>query len=70
MFVFQIALEVIEELCYEMSLHRLEAIEEYAIFLVTNRGVQLTGLSVSLSLTLTHIKRFIIAWCHSSCHCQ
>ncbi|TMS22802.1 Unconventional myosin-XV [Larimichthys crocea] len=33
-----IALEVIEELCYEMSLHRLEAIEEYAIFLVTNRG--------------------------------
>uniref|UniRef100_A0A671TUP7 Myosin XVA n=1 Tax=Sparus aurata TaxID=8175 RepID=A0A671TUP7_SPAAU len=33
-----IALEVIEELCYEMGLHRLEAMEEYAIFLVTNRG--------------------------------
>ncbi|CAJ1054060.1 unconventional myosin-XV [Xyrichtys novacula] len=33
-----VALEVIEELCYEMGLHRLEAIEEYAIFLVTNRG--------------------------------
>ncbi|XP_058497652.1 unconventional myosin-XV-like [Solea solea] len=33
-----VALEVIEELCYEMSLHRLEAMEEYAIFLVTNRG--------------------------------
>uniref|UniRef100_A0A3B4UVI4 MyTH4 domain-containing protein n=1 Tax=Seriola dumerili TaxID=41447 RepID=A0A3B4UVI4_SERDU len=34
-----VALEVIEELCYEMGLHRLEAMEEYAIFLVTNRGV-------------------------------
>ncbi|KAK2918724.1 hypothetical protein Q8A73_003095 [Channa argus] len=33
-----VALEVIEELCYEMGLHRLEAMEEYAIFLVTNRG--------------------------------
>uniref|UniRef100_A0A3Q0SMD8 MyTH4 domain-containing protein n=1 Tax=Amphilophus citrinellus TaxID=61819 RepID=A0A3Q0SMD8_AMPCI len=33
-----VALEVIEELCYEMGLHRLEAIEEYATFLVTNRG--------------------------------
>uniref|UniRef100_A0A3Q3XPI0 MyTH4 domain-containing protein n=1 Tax=Mola mola TaxID=94237 RepID=A0A3Q3XPI0_MOLML len=33
-----VALEVIEELCYEMGLHRLESIEEYAIFLVTSRG--------------------------------
>ncbi|CAK6980016.1 unconventional myosin-XV [Scomber scombrus] len=33
-----VALEVIEELCYEMALHRLEAMEEYSIFLVTNRG--------------------------------
>ncbi|XP_041789609.1 unconventional myosin-XV-like [Chelmon rostratus] len=33
-----VALEVIEELCYEMGLHRLEAMEEYAIFFVTNRG--------------------------------
>ncbi|XP_061840189.1 unconventional myosin-XV [Nerophis lumbriciformis] len=33
-----VSLEVIEELCYEMALHRLEAIEEYAIFLVTGRG--------------------------------
>ncbi|XP_068177193.1 unconventional myosin-XV [Antennarius striatus] len=33
-----VALEVIEELCYEMGLHRLEAMEEYAIFSVTNRG--------------------------------
>ncbi|KAI3353346.1 hypothetical protein L3Q82_019878 [Scortum barcoo] len=33
-----VALEVIEELCYEMGLHRLQAMEEYAIFLVTNRG--------------------------------
>uniref|UniRef100_A0A3B4GV90 Myosin XVA n=1 Tax=Pundamilia nyererei TaxID=303518 RepID=A0A3B4GV90_9CICH len=32
-----VALEVIEELCYEMGLHKLEAMEEYAIFLVTNR---------------------------------
>ncbi|KAK1886356.1 Unconventional myosin-XV, partial [Dissostichus eleginoides] len=34
-----VALEVIEELCYEMGLHKLEAMEEYAIFLVTNRGL-------------------------------
>ncbi|XP_040000911.1 unconventional myosin-XV [Xiphias gladius] len=33
-----VSLEVTEELCYEMGLHRLEAMEEYAIFLVTNRG--------------------------------
>ncbi|XP_034739732.1 unconventional myosin-XV [Etheostoma cragini] len=33
-----VALEVIEELCFEMGLHKLEAMEEYAIFLVTNRG--------------------------------
>ncbi|XP_051801956.1 unconventional myosin-XV-like [Acanthochromis polyacanthus] len=33
-----VALEVIEELCYEMGVHRREAIEEYAVFLVTNRG--------------------------------
>ncbi|XP_026158447.1 unconventional myosin-XV [Mastacembelus armatus] len=33
-----VALEVTEELCYEMGLHRPEAMEEYAIFLVTNRG--------------------------------
>ncbi|XP_028287990.1 unconventional myosin-XV [Parambassis ranga] len=33
-----VALEAIEELCYEMGLHRLEAMEEYAVFLVTNRG--------------------------------
>lgn len=37
--VFQVALDVIEELCYEMGLHRLEAIKEYAVFLVTSRGV-------------------------------
>ncbi|XP_036408721.1 unconventional myosin-XV [Megalops cyprinoides] len=33
-----IALDVIEELCYEMGLHRLEALDEYAIFVVTSRG--------------------------------
>lgn len=32
------ALDAIEELCYEMSLHKLEALDEYAIFVVTNRG--------------------------------
>lgn len=37
--VFQVALDVIEELCYEMGLHKLEAIKEYAVFLVTSRGV-------------------------------
>lgn len=57
---FQIALEVIEELCYEMGLHRLEAMEEYAIFLVTNRGV-LTNICFSISHTLTNIKGCIRA---------
>ncbi|XP_030645611.1 LOW QUALITY PROTEIN: unconventional myosin-XV [Chanos chanos] len=33
-----VALDAIEELCYEMGLHRLEAMDEYAIFVVTNRG--------------------------------
>uniref|UniRef100_A0A8C1X0L0 Myosin XVAa n=1 Tax=Cyprinus carpio TaxID=7962 RepID=A0A8C1X0L0_CYPCA len=33
-----VALDAIEELCYEMGLHKLEALDEYAIFVVTNRG--------------------------------
>ncbi len=52
--VFQVALEVIEELCYEMGLHRLEAMEEYAIFLVTNRGVPTDVCSLTLKHTLSN----------------
>ncbi|MCI4393509.1 hypothetical protein PGIGA_G00158100 [Pangasianodon gigas] len=33
-----VALDVIEELCYELALQRLEAMNEYTIFIVTNRG--------------------------------
>uniref|UniRef100_A0A667ZKJ4 MyTH4 domain-containing protein n=1 Tax=Myripristis murdjan TaxID=586833 RepID=A0A667ZKJ4_9TELE len=33
-----VALDAIEELCYEMGLHRPEALDEYAIFVVTHRG--------------------------------
>ncbi|XP_066530593.1 unconventional myosin-XV [Hoplias malabaricus] len=33
-----VALDAIEELCYEMGLHNQEAKDEYAIFIVTNRG--------------------------------
>ncbi|XP_062334341.1 unconventional myosin-XV [Osmerus eperlanus] len=33
-----VAMDAIEELCYEMSVHRPEAVEEYAIFVVTHRG--------------------------------
>ncbi|KAJ8345179.1 hypothetical protein SKAU_G00293720 [Synaphobranchus kaupii] len=33
-----IALDAIEELSYEMGLHRLEAMDEYAVFVVTNKG--------------------------------
>ncbi|XP_046693235.1 unconventional myosin-XV [Silurus meridionalis] len=33
-----VALDVIEELCYELALQRLEAMNEYTIFLVTHRG--------------------------------
>lgn len=34
----QVATDVIEELCYEMGLQRTEALDEYAVFLVTQRG--------------------------------
>ncbi|XP_043925992.1 unconventional myosin-XV [Protopterus annectens] len=40
-----VALDVIEELCYEMALHRPEALDEYAIFAVTNRGQNVRPLS-------------------------
>ncbi|KAJ3601061.1 hypothetical protein NHX12_032034 [Muraenolepis orangiensis] len=33
-----VALDAIEELCFEMGLHRPEAMEEYAIFVVTHKG--------------------------------
>uniref|UniRef100_A0A673K1D4 Unconventional myosin-XV-like n=1 Tax=Sinocyclocheilus rhinocerous TaxID=307959 RepID=A0A673K1D4_9TELE len=33
-----VSLDAIEELCYEMGLHKLEALDEYAVFVVTNRG--------------------------------
>ncbi|XP_073722285.1 unconventional myosin-XV [Misgurnus anguillicaudatus] len=33
-----VALDVIEELCYEMALQRIEAMDENTIFIVTNRG--------------------------------
>ncbi|XP_034639514.1 unconventional myosin-XV [Trachemys scripta elegans] len=33
-----VALDVIEEMCYEMGLHRPEAFDEYVIFAVTNGG--------------------------------
>lgn len=34
----QVVLDAIEELCYEMGLHSMEGMDEYAIFVVTNRG--------------------------------
>lgn len=37
-FLPQVATDVIEELCYEMGLQRAEALDEYAVFLVTHRG--------------------------------
>ncbi|XP_047427282.1 unconventional myosin-XV [Mugil cephalus] len=33
-----VALDAIEELCYEMGFQRVEALDEYAVFLVTHRG--------------------------------
>ncbi|XP_058510682.1 unconventional myosin-XV [Solea solea] len=33
-----VSMDAIEELCYEMGLHRVEALDEYAIFLVTHKG--------------------------------
>lgn len=50
---------MIEELCYEMGLHKLEAMEEYAIFLVTNRGMH--GQLVSNTYKHIHIKLCIYA---------
>lgn len=47
--LFQVAIDVIEELCYEMGLHRAEALDEYAVFLVTHRGnVDLYLLTVTI----------------------
>uniref|UniRef100_A0A3Q4A9S9 MyTH4 domain-containing protein n=1 Tax=Mola mola TaxID=94237 RepID=A0A3Q4A9S9_MOLML len=34
-----VALDVIEDLCFEMELHRPEALDEYAVFLVTHREI-------------------------------
>ncbi|XP_063050888.1 unconventional myosin-XV-like [Engraulis encrasicolus] len=31
-------MDIIEELCYEMAVQRMEAMDEYTIFIVTNRG--------------------------------
>lgn len=47
-FSAQIALDVIEELCYEMDLHRLEAMDEYAVFVVTNRGERTCNLALPI----------------------
>uniref|UniRef100_A0A3P8PMD9 Myosin XVAa n=1 Tax=Astatotilapia calliptera TaxID=8154 RepID=A0A3P8PMD9_ASTCA len=33
-----VALDVIEELCFEMGLQRMEALDEHAVFLVTHKG--------------------------------
>uniref|UniRef100_K7FSJ5 Myosin XVA n=1 Tax=Pelodiscus sinensis TaxID=13735 RepID=K7FSJ5_PELSI len=40
-----VALDVIEEMCDEMGLHRPEALEEYVIFAVTNGGQNVRPLS-------------------------
>lgn len=34
----QVALDATEELCLEMGLQRSEALDEYAVFLVTHKG--------------------------------
>uniref|UniRef100_A0A3Q2NXA8 MyTH4 domain-containing protein n=1 Tax=Fundulus heteroclitus TaxID=8078 RepID=A0A3Q2NXA8_FUNHE len=38
-----VALDVIEDLCSEMGLQRLEALDEYAVFLVTHKGKGVGG---------------------------
>ncbi|XP_029767132.1 unconventional myosin-XV [Terrapene carolina triunguis] len=40
-----VALDVIEEMCYEMGLHRPEVFDEYVIFAVTNGGQNVRPLS-------------------------
>lgn len=40
----QVALDVIEELCCEMGLQNPEALEEYILFVVTDRGEGLAGM--------------------------
>lgn len=65
--LFQVALDAIEELCYEMELHRPEALDEYAVFLVTHRG------NVALKCQPQHIlykmrqKRVCVYLCRSEC---
>jgi len=46
----KVALDAIEELCYEMGLHKLEALDEYAVFVVTNRGEMTKRKKHSLSI--------------------
>ncbi|XP_067390295.1 unconventional myosin-XV [Emydura macquarii macquarii] len=40
-----VALDVIQEICHEMGLHRPEAFDEYVIFAVTNRGQNVRPMS-------------------------
>ncbi|KAB5531005.1 hypothetical protein PHYPO_G00135900 [Pangasianodon hypophthalmus] len=40
-----VVLDAIEELCYEMGLHSMEGMDEYAVFVVTNRGQNVQPLS-------------------------
>lgn len=41
-------MDAIEELCYEMGVTKMEAMDEYAIFVVINRGATLDLFSVIL----------------------
>lgn len=47
----QVALDVIEELCHELALQRLEGMNEYAIFIVTNRGTACRHLTLYINQT-------------------
>ncbi|MGH0146831.1 UNVERIFIED_CONTAM: hypothetical protein FKN15_034841 [Acipenser sinensis] len=55
-----VALDVIEELCYEMALHRPEALDEYAIFVVTNRGKRIHSPSRVHEVLPDYLKALLI----------
>lgn len=54
----QVATDVIEELCYEMGLQRAEALDEYAVFLVTQRGNERRPPCSTITMTTLDIFAF------------
>lgn len=58
-------MDAIDELCYEMGLHSMEGMEEYAVFVVTNRGENIftNGFEGNSDFLLTKlVRRLLDVW--------